>query len=1156
MKKVIPWILLCALLGMSRLGVAQSTNSGDIRGIVTDPSGAAVPGVTVTVLNTQTGVSKDFATNQQGLYDTSSVVAGSYRVTFEKQGFEQLVRGPVTVDVGLTTVDGQLQVGASTTTVTVSTDVPLLNTETSSQAQTLESKTMDQLPNVGSGNGPDWQNFVILLPGVTGTSMSNAGSANPGQESSANGNLPYTNVLEDGATSTLPASANANPAPFDDVEEVQVNLSSFSAQYGIGGVIMNQITKGGGSHFHGSAYEIFQNDAMNAAQFGFGSKVKVPFERYDDFGGTIGGPMAIGTLRKKAFFFFGYDRIINNSVTPNNFTVPDTDTLAGNFAGQAQLFDPTTQTIAHDPMGNPYPVRQSFASEYGGNAIPQSLTDKVAANYAKFFPTPQNHPSYAQFQPGSIQNGIPTSNFQTQPPTPRPWSRYFGRLDYDITPNHHLTMTDNQGDNGNNGDGNGIMICPIACQIGDVDNNNAQITEVWNISPTTINEARMGFTDQLNFFSDAGTGKGYTQQLGWQFAKADVIPAVNWDNHGPYQNVNPGTNAEYKEFAYDPSDVVTMIRGKHILHFGGEFAFYRDNATPWGNINSGTFHYSGVYTEQWTTAACKAPAYVGQVCPDTTTGDEFADFLLGVANNWNAAITPEFGARLKKPQVFVQDDIKVYHNLTVNAGLRYEINHGFNEVKGNEAAFDPTIMNPATNTPGAFWYGSTHANGRNALQETVYSTVLPRIGASWLVRPNTTIRGGFGLYAYNYSLDQYGRGMGGAVQSAGSDSDQTNGVTPITKWDGSGTIYGTNTPLPYSSGSTSPTRFNGQTVAWTNFHTPIPKIWQWNFGVEREIATNTVATLTYVGSHGFNLPFPTDLNSVPESNLSANDSQFRPYSNYQSIQGFALQSISNYNSLQATINRRFSNGISFNFNYVWSHFLDDQDSSGWGSHSGPEYVQHMSSLTLNQSSKNYGPSNFDERHAFKGYVVYELPFGIGKMFLNKNRIVDAAVGGWQVSGTVVEASGNPFQPYINNGNLYTLASVNTNGGGGVVQYANRVPGVALKPSGSNYKTFYNPGAFASPGNGVLGTLGRNPIVGPGLNYFNLSAGKSFSVNERVKLQIRADASNAFNHANFSTPNQTLTCPTSGPCAATGSATQITGVTEGPRTMQLTGRFSF
>jgi Carboxypeptidase regulatory-like domain len=1157
MKKVIPWILFCALLGMSRLGVAQSTNSGDIRGIVTDPSGAAVPGVTVTVLNTQTGVSKDFATNQQGLYDTSSVVAGSYRITFEKQGFEQLVRGPVTVDVGQTTVDGQLVVGASTTTVTVSTDVPLLNTETGSQTQTLESKTMDQLPNIGAGNGPDWQNFVVLLPGVTGTAMGAQGSANPGQESSANGNLPYTNVLEDGATSTLPASANANPAPFDDVDEVQVNLSSFSAQYGIGGVIINQVTKGGGNRFHGSAYENFQNDALNAPQFGFGSKSTVPYLRYDDFGGTVGGPIAIRSIRNKAFFFFGYDQIINNAVTLNHFTVPDAATLAGNFTGQAELFDPTTQTIALDPMGNPYPVRQSFASENGGNnSLPQSVIDTVAANYAKFFPTTQTHPSYAEFEPGTIVNGIPTANFTTQPPTPRPWKRYFGRLDYDITPNHRLTLTDNQGDQGNNGDGNGVTICPIACQVGDVDNNNAQITEVWNISPTTINEARMGFTDQLNFFSDAGTGKGYPQQLGWQFAHGDVIPQVDFDR-GPYQNVVPGTNAVYKEFAYDPSDVVTMIRGKHILHFGGEFAFYRDNATPWANINAGQFHFSGVYTEQWTTAACgPTPKYEGQVCPDPATGDEFADFLLGLTNNWSAGVTPEYGARLKKPQMFVQDDIKVYRNLTVNAGLRYEINHGFNEVKGNEAVFDPTIQNPATKTPGAYWFGSTHTNGRNALQDTVFSTFLPRIGASWLVRPNTTIRGGFGLYAYNYSLDQYGRGMGGVVESAGSDSDQTNGITPVTQLGGSGTIYGTATPLPYTSGSTSPTRFNGQTATWTPNHTPIPKIWQWNFGVERELATNTVATLTYVGSHGNNLPFATDLNGVPENELSANDQQFRPYQQYQSIQGYALEGVSNYNSLQATINRRFSNGISFSFNYVWSHFLDDQDSSGWGSHSGPEYVQHVSSLKLNQAALNYGPSNFDERHAFKGYVVYELPFGLGKTFLNRNRIVDAAVGGWQVSGTVVEASGNPFQPYINSGNLYTLASLNVNGTGAVVQYPNRVHGVSLKPSGSNYQTFYNPGAFAAPGNGVFGTLGRNPIVGPGLNYFNLSAGKTFSIDEKVKFQIRADAANAFNHPNFTTPNNQLLCPSSGPCTATESGTQITGVTAGPRTMQLTGRFSF
>ncbi len=1139
------WALtaLCLVLGSGmNLLLAQSTNSGDIRGVVTDATGAVIPGVTVTVLNVQTGVSKDFPTNQDGLYDTSSIVPGDYKLTFRTNGFEELVRGPITLQVGLTTVNAQLKVGSTQQMVTVTTNVPLLNTETGDQTSTLNSKDMAQLPNIASSNGPDWENFMILLPGAAGTPGSNAGSSNPGQAVSTNGNMPFNNVLADGASTTLPSSQNANPAVFEDVDELQVSLSSFSAQYGVGGLIINQITKGGTSQFHGSGYEYFQNDALNAANYGFGSKVEVPFLRYDNFGGTISGPVALLGLRKKAFFFFGYDQIIDNTVSASFQTVPTPAIMAGDFTGSYPLYDPTTQTIAYDTKGNPYPVRQSFLSEYGSNAIPANLIDAVSAKFQQYYPTASNHIPYGHFVNGNLlTTGVLQNNFYSQVPQPRPWRRYFGRLDYDITPNNRLTMSDTQGDELENGD-NAVTACPIGCQFGDVDNNNAQITDVWNISSHTVNEARMGYTSQLNFFSDQGTNTGIPGKLGWQFAKANVLPSVQFQRNYPYAWIEPATNAEYKEFVFDPSDVVTMIRGKHILHFGGEFTFYRDDATPWGNINAGTLQFDGVYTENWTLDS------QGIASPNTSSGEEYADFLLGLAQNWNAGVTPEYGARLKKPQMFVQDDIKLKPNLTVNLGVRYEISHGFNEIRGNEATFDPTVINPATNTPGAYWYGSTHANGRDSLQDDVYSTVLPRVGASWLARPDTTVRGGFGLYSYNYSLDNYGSGMGGAVSSSGSFNDQSNGIYPTVKFGGTGNVYGTATPLPYTAASTDPTRFNGQGGSYNDFHTPIPKIWQWNFGLERQLGANFVTTVTYVASHGFNLTFPTDINAVPEDKLSSNDTQYRPYSNFQGIGGNLYQAISNYNSLQTTITKRLSNGLSFSFNYVWSHMLDDQDSSGWGSHSGPQNYQHVSSLTLNQSSKNYGPSNFDIRNSFKGYAVYELPFGRGKMFLNQSRLLDGVVGGWQISGTIVESSGNPFQVF-GNGNTYTQAGS---------QYPNRNAAVGIKPQGGRtYNEWYNPAAFSAPGNGNFGTLGRNPLVGPGLNYVNMSGGKTFTMpGERVKLQIRCDAQNAFNHPSFGVPNGTLATPDTNGNYTGPTTGQINSLTVGGRSVQLGARLSF
>ncbi len=1158
-----PIVLLVSLVlaGGAKVAFAQAINAGDIRGTVSDSTGAVVTGATVSVLNVETGVSKDFATNQVGLYDTSSIVPGRYKLTFTKQGFETLVRGPITVDVGISAINVQLKVGQITQQVTVNTDVALLNTESGDQTATLEASSMDQLPQVGTANnsGNSWENFIILLPGTSGTAGGAQGSASPGQTSSSNGNMPFTNVLADGATSTLPASQNANPAVFDDLAEVQVSLSSFSAQYGVGGMIVNQITKGGTDKFHGTAYEYFDNNALNAAPFGFGTKVTVPFLRYNDYGGTIGGPIAVPAFRKKAFFFFGYDRIDDNGVSTGFQTVPTQDIMNGNFTGSYTLYDPTSQTIGTDSAGNPYPIRKSFMEEYGSNEIPQAMFDHVSSLLQQYYPggssnsgLSNNVGHFVQQNEESTQlqaNGVYNNNWYDSYPVPRPWRRYFGRLDYDITPNNRLSLSDNQGDELEDGS-NATTPCPFACQLGDVDNNVGQITDVWNIGPNTINEARMGYTDQLNFFSDSTTGQNYPSKLGWQFGKANIIPALQYVRNYPYAWLDPATNAEYKEFAFDPSDVVTMIRGRHVLHFGAELAFYRDDATNWGNINGGTVQFSGEYTENWTLNSA------GVASPNSSSGEEYADFLLGYITNWNAGYTPEFGARLKKPQMFVQDDWKVGRNLTVNLGLRYEITHGFNEVIGNEATFDPTVKND-DGTLGAYWYGSTHANGRTALQKNVYDTLLPRVGFSWQPIPNTTLRGGYGLYSYNFSLDNYGSGMGAAIASSGSFNDVSNGIYPVTKFDGPGTLYplggGAANPLPYTSASTDPGRFNGQGGGYNDYNTPIAKIHQWNLAVERQLSADYVVSVAYVGSHGFDLTFPTALNAIPENDLSSNDTQYAPYPNYQAggLGGNFYQAISNYHALQATITKRMTHGLSMSFNYTWSHMLDDQDSSGWGSHAGSQVWQYASSLSQDEAALNYGPSNFDQRQAFKGYAVYELPFGKGKPFLNSNMIADEVLGGWQIAGTVIELAGNPFQP-TGPGSLYTHAGT---------QFLNRVQGVSLTPQGGkSWHNWFNEAAFSQPLTGQFGTAQRNPLVGPGINQFNLSAGKEFSIWEQVKFQLRCDATNAFNHPSFGAiptgNNGNFGLTGGGPgLPFTGNAI-LNSTTVGGRSAQLSGRITF
>jgi hypothetical protein len=1146
MTKMQQWLLPLLLIVGSVACFAQSTNSGDIRGTVSDPSGALIPGVTVTVTNVNTGVSKNFTTNDAGLYDTNSIVAGSYTVTFTKDGFEKLVRGPVTVQVGFTTVNGELKVGATSQEVTVTTDVPLLKTETSEQSTTLEYRSMEQLPQVAGASGVSWENFTILLPGATGCTGSNCsqGASNPGQVVAINGNLPYSNVLADGASTTLSHSQNANPAVFETISELQVSTSSFSAQYGIGGAIFNQISKGGTSQFHGAAYDYFQNDALTAQPYLFGAKAQpIPHLRYNDFGFAVGGPI----IKRKMFFYFDYDQIVDHGNNTATNSIPTTSVMAGNFTGMQKIFDPTTQVMTPDLTGKLYPLRKSFADEYPalGNAIPTQLFDVLAAKVQQFYPTPTNHIAGGSFVPPSIgSEGEEQNNFRASLLQSTPYRKFFGRLDYDIRSNNRITMSDTQSDTPVMYPST-VFACPVGCQTGDVDNNNAQITDVWNISPRTVNEARMGFTSQLNFFKDLALNKGYASQLGWQYAKADDFPAINFTGSYPYAWIDPSSNSVYKEFTWDPSDVVTMMRGKHILHFGGELLAYQNNSTAWGNVNAGTFQFSGQYTQQWA-----VDPKTGVAGPVAGTGMEYADFLLGYAQQWNAGISPEYGARLKSPQVFVQDDWKVRPNLTLNLGLRYQINHGWNEVKNNMSSFDPTVINPATNTPGAYWFGTTHANGRTSLQANTFNTWQPRVGVAWAYNPKTTLRGGFGVYSYTWSLDTYGGdnrsyGMGAEISSSGSATDQSNGIAPVALLGGPGTQFGTTTPLPFSAASTDPTRFNGQSAGYIQYHTPVPRILQWNVSVQRALTTDVVAEVAYVGSHGSNLSFATDLNQVPVNLLSASDSGSRPYPNFQNIPGSTNNAISNYHSLQTSVTKRMTNGLSLSFNYVWSHMLDDWDSSGWGNRSGPQDYQIAS---IYNPRANYSNSNFDVRHAFKGYAVYQLPFGRGKQFLNGSRVLDEAVGGWQIAGTVILQTGNPFSVY---GNQNTYAQAGS-------QFPNRNPGVPLYPSNRSIDNWFNPGAFLEPANGTFGNVRRNSLYAPGINTFNFSALKGFTIpwREGIRIDFRADAQNVFNHPAFGVPSNLNLSGAAGVGQPYSGTAPIRSLTIQGRNLQLGLRVSF
>jgi len=1178
MKSFIRWALTLGLaIGVAAPAFPQSRNTGEIRGVVT-AAGAVVPNVTVTLTNVDTGETKVFTTNDQGIYDTVSTPAGNYNISFAAQGFKKLTRGPFTLQVDVITQDAALEIGAVTETVTVTAEgAPLLETETAHLGAILEAKTIDALPQIGAGiTGNDWANFNILLPGASSAPSQpmseGSGAYNAGDAISLNGNLPnYANYLQDGGVVQLPVSNNVDNTLFEAVQEVQITTSSFSAEYGIGGAVFNQITKGGTNGIHGSGYEYWQSDMLDAAPYfsAPGVPSKPAYLRYHEYGGAIGGPI----IKNKLFFYFVTDKIYNNGAgAPKTGTVP---TLAERGQGTANpgAFDFTGLPTIYDPTSCPVPpttcTRTSFAAENTGalagvNAIPANRIDPVAAKILNYYPLPTS-------------NAL-TQNFATVLSAPNPNLRFFGRLDYDLSQKHRLSGSISQKDNPGINKG-GPFPCPINCFSGDIDGYNAQITLTSEIKPTLVNELRMAYTKQGNWFVPKTVGFDAASTLGLQYSKADIFPQINVVGSGGNagstdccSQLSPGTNAIYIEHLYDPSDVVTLIKGRHVLHFGVEVLMGDGNTTPWGNLTAGNFSFTGNYTAS-----------------AAGTGAPLADFILGDVQNWDATNQATSYNRLKSPQLFAQDDFKIRPNLTLNLGLRYTATTGFKEKYNAIGGFDPnkTLVcsvdsqgNPcgaANGSLGSLWFAPQ--DGRDSLQKPVRNIFLPRVGFAWSIRNDTVIRGGFGMYSYNYSQDDYGNGIGfGALTtSKGTAADPLNGLGPNPLVSLSASASDANKVLNYVVGS--PTAKNvsqylnvgspsGQSFVPYNVRPGM--IDQWQLSVEHQIGHSYMASLAYVGSHASNLEFPTDINQITDPTLlneiasgalalkGIPQQSVRPFPYWGNITGNYYNGISNYNALQASINRHFVNGLAFSVNYVWSHFLDDQDSAGWGNRGGTQAWQ-----IGNNPAANYGNSNFDIPNALKGYVSYELPFGRGKMFLNGSSLFDEVVGGWKISGTGIHQSGNPFTVIVGKNYVHDISDCNN-----CVSYPNVIGDFhASHPSVNGW---FNGAAFAtaSPaGTFAFGDEGRNSLRGPRLTVFNLSLSKSFSFTERVHAEFRSDWVNVFNHPSFNTPGNQCNLDANGVCipgsqpgggnfGLINASTQGSGIAVAARSGQLSLKVTF
>jgi Carboxypeptidase regulatory-like domain len=1122
-------LLTTSLLASVALG--QNASTGEIKGTVSDSSGALVEGVKITITNLDTGVSIYSATNSAGIYDAPSVPIGPYTITFSKTGFKEFVRKGIALQLQTIAIDATLQPGSTTEEVTVIGDVPLLQTETSDQQLNLNTKAVQDSPIVGT----TWfSELTKVLPGASGGGTGNrAGSGGDGI--AANGTQAFTaNYQIEGTAVTDVRDGNVsnNYPPVDAIAEVSISTANAGAQ-SANAVSLNVNLKSGANRWHGSLFEFDQNDLFNSRNY-FQTTGKKAVERWNEFGGSVGGPI----VKDKVFFFFTYQR---NPVQSSGFfttTVPTAAMRQGNFS------DPSFHATIYDKSScSPAPCARSPLNG-GSNMLLSTQIDPVAANILSYFPQPTDP-------------NASTNNYSAVVGTPSKSTWYSGKIDYQISPNNRLAGAVVEYPNVLTFNPDALCGLGFDCTRSTPNNRNqsARVTETWTINPTMVNEFRMGAYREHDQYANPTFGKGFLTKLGIEptygpQAPADVFPNITVSSSSlaiaAQTFIGGGVHANLVEDGYYSSDVLTLIRGRHTVKLGGELDRWFQHDTTWGDASSGDFTFTGVGTNSGTSPD---PRNGGA----TSTGVPFADFLLGDVGTWNIFNGEPTNIASWITDAFVNDDFKVTQRLTLNLGLRFQHQTGWAVADGRFGNFNPTLPNPGAFLPpgalGAMQYGKI--NGHNTIEPSVNEWA-PRIGFAWSPWNKWSFRGSYGVFQVPrgtelYAHDNFPATLGFGFNPQGFIGDGTNVAFQLQ----SGPPPGS---LKFPTASTlTPDEFNFQRVAYYPPKLPLQYFQEFLLSVQRELPANHLLDVSYVHTKGTHLNFEYDMNQVPASDLAnpSNTGDFsplRPVPWFRSILFHDFSGWSNYDALQLRIAKRLSHGVYYQFNYAWSKMLDT------GTGDGHDQNIDIWQIAGNHQA-NYGLSAIDATHNFSGSIGYDLPFGEARQF-PVHGVLNQIVGGWRISSVIQARSGIPFTPTVsgnaNGGDLAKSGSPNCFCGYSLLP--NRIGSGKL--SNPTLSEWFDVSAFTDPTNNgttpAFGDSGRDILRGPRFVEVDMSLGKAFRIREGMGLEIRADATNAFNHPLFSLPDANILSSTAGQITSAQGANNF-----GPgRIIQMGGRFTF
>lgn len=1109
----------CLLIATLTAGsvFAQNANTGEIKGTVTDPSSAVVAGVTVTVTNVETGVSSVTTTNSAGIYDVPSIQTGAYTITFAKTGFKDLVRKGIALQVQTIGIDIALQLGSASESITVTQEAPLLETETSDQHVNLTSDTIRTAPIVGT----DWRAEMIqLIPGVN--NGGGAGEAN-GQGAGVNGTQGYNiQFLSDGGVATAPRDYNGSNyyMPLDSIAEVSINSANAPAQYGNGLLSVNVITKSGSNQWHGSAYESIQNTAFNSRGY-FNRTGQKAVEHWNTYGGSMGGPV----IKNKLFFFFNYQRNPASTPTSGTYTYPTAAMQAGNFFG-----------YNWESNGQVAPVGAAFDA----NGTLTAPFDAVAAKVQGYLPA-LTAPGWVAGCPGPVNPsaGTPqtcptTSNYIFNGSSPNTATWYTGKADYNISSKQRVSFSFNYFPTTSSY----VPADPLfpndatAYEQGKTDNLLGQVSHVFEFSSTVLNEFRVSASRELDKYKPPSLGHGVPATLGMEptygsNAPADIFPRITIDTGGGNTNFGGGISgngnidAVLGQGIYTVGDVLTLIRGKHTVKIGGEYDRLYQNYTSWGDLDSGHFEFNG-----------------------TVTGIPYADFLAGDVYGWYVQEAVPTSAHEWTSALFASDDFKVTPKLTLNLGLRWQMQSGWGVKNNLFGVLDPHLPNPAGGNGAILFggqsdllYGGTTSNMKT-IQEADYKEFAPRIGLAWSPRNNWVFRASYGIFdaprdAENYTDNALALGLN--PHQVGPNGYQ-NGQAAFQL--AAGPPPGTSVVFPTLQ-TLSPTINNFGYTAYYPRSMPTVYVQQGIVSIQHDFAKGILLDSSYVYTRGRNLNFSTDINQDPPSQFTCSGYNCgAPNPVFNNIIAQIYTGYSNYNALQERLEKRMSYGLSFQVNYAWSKWLDTGTGNGHGS--GVDIYQNAF-----DPAANYGPANGNAAHTLVGQVTYEVPFGRGRRHA-LHGIADQVAGGWTVSSLFQWHSGTPFTPIIQG----SVASGIDPGLRAGTLFPDQVGDPHV--SSPSVNQWFNPAAYANPAPGTFGDVRRNSLVGPRFTNMNLSIAKVFPIHESMGLEIKANAYNAFNHVNFNNPDANV--GDSG--ADDSSAGKLTGIVGGQRIIELGAHFRF